>query len=185
MTNIQDFISTISFDSERFISVKNFEGRFWISDHGRLISFNHNFKLIRSWIDSTGYYACTLRMKPVKFCTRIHVLVGEHFCTMEDKGVRMAWNHIDGNKLNNHYSNLEYITAKDNCKHARETGLCDVKGERHGMSKLTNDSALSIFTLKNTGKSSSEVGAMFNISRRQVSDIWRGAAWSHLTSHLL
>lgn len=32
-------------------------------------------------------------------------------------------NHIDGNKLNNHYSNLEWCDFYYNNKHARDTGL--------------------------------------------------------------
>lgn len=122
-------------------------------------------------------------MKPVKLCTRIHVLVGEHFCEMVIQDAWMTWNHKDGNKLNNHYSNLEYITAADNCKHARDTGLCDVKGEKHGMSKLTDEKVRQIYSLKNSGLSSTKIGVQFNISRRQVSDIFRGVAWAHITCH--
>lgn len=32
-------------------------------------------------------------------------------------------NHVDGNKFNNHISNLEYITHSDNLKHAFKTGI--------------------------------------------------------------
>jgi hypothetical protein len=32
-------------------------------------------------------------------------------------------NHIDGNKLNNHISNLEWVTRSENLKHAVEIGL--------------------------------------------------------------
>lgn len=32
-------------------------------------------------------------------------------------------NHIDGNKLNNNFSNLEWTTKSDNSKHAFDNGL--------------------------------------------------------------
>lgn len=185
MANLQEFLQTISFPCERFLPVTNFEGRFWISDHGRLVSFNWNYKLMKPWVDSTGYYACTLRMNPVKLCTRIHVLVGEHFCIkVSHPTEKMSWNHKDGNKLNNHFTNFNYITMADNCAHAKETGLCDIKGEKHGMSKLTDEKALDIYTLRRSGKTTAELSLQFNISRRQVNDIYRGVAWKHITCHL-
>jgi hypothetical protein len=32
-------------------------------------------------------------------------------------------NHLDGNKLNNHYTNLEWVTQSENMKHADSLGL--------------------------------------------------------------
>ena len=34
-------------------------------------------------------------------------------------------NHIDEHTLNNHIENLEWISHKDNVRHAVKTGLCD------------------------------------------------------------
>jgi hypothetical protein len=33
-------------------------------------------------------------------------------------------NHMDGNRLNNHIENLEWLSLADNIRHAFETGLC-------------------------------------------------------------
>lgn len=189
MTNLQDFLQSITFPGERFLPVNNFAGRFWISDHGRLVSFNKRLKceyiVLSPAIGDTGYYATSLRMKPVHARVRIHVLVGEHFCPMvKQHDTRMSWNHIDGNKLNNHYTNLEYITSAENIKHAVDTGLMNLKGENHPHRKMTNEKVKGIYALRGSGKSSTDIGKLFGLGRRQTSDILNGKAWQHITSRL-
>lgn len=51
----------------------------------------------------------------------IHRLVADAFFDGDHSG--MCVNHIDGNKLNNHISNLEWCDTVDNVRHAQETGL--------------------------------------------------------------
>lgn len=51
----------------------------------------------------------------------VHRLVAEGFCN-HPSGKDFV-NHKDGNKLNNHYLNLEWVTIKENNDHAKTTGL--------------------------------------------------------------
>ena len=51
----------------------------------------------------------------------IHRLVALHYLP-NPYGYRQI-NHIDGNKANNHVSNLEWCSAEQNAQHALETGL--------------------------------------------------------------
>ena len=56
----------------------------------------------------------------------VHHIVAEHF--LGDRPSDLVVNHRDGNKLNNHPNNLEYVTIAENIKHAIAHGLhvcCD------------------------------------------------------------
>lgn len=55
----------------------------------------------------------------------VHRLVAMAF-NLKEKNKEYV-NHIDGNKHNNHYTNLEWVTASENTKHAFKHNLIDVK----------------------------------------------------------
>jgi len=172
----------IEFKNEIWKEVENFEGRYEISNFGRIKSIGGKFlkeTILKTCIDSVGYFKTTLRKKPLKKHQRIHVLVAEHFLIKPDiKNVCV--NHKDGNKLNNHVDNLEWTDLKNNCLHALQTGLFNLKGENHPHSKLTNEAVYHIkFNSKNL--TNTEIANLFSMSRRQIRDIRKGVHWKHIT----
>jgi hypothetical protein len=93
-------------------------------------------------------------------------------------------NHIDGNKLNNSLSNLEWCTHRENCDHALRTGLYDgLCGENSYMAKLTEEDVL--YIRKNLIPKDKKMGfrAMakkFNISVWSITDAYYGKTWKHI-----
>ena len=80
-------------------------------------------------------------------------------------------NHKDGNKLNNVAENLEWVTQKENIRHAIDTGLLIVKqGIENSLRKLTADQINAVF---HDMRKQHEIAKDFNISRMLVSDIKR------------
>ncbi len=54
---------------------------------------------------------------------KVHRIVGELFVENPDPIKNTIINHIDGIKNNNHYSNLEWVSVKENNRHATILGL--------------------------------------------------------------
>ena len=60
----------------------------------------------------------------------VHVLVATYFpeyVPNDDPQNKIIVNHEDGNKKNNHYSNLKWVTSKENSQHAHDNGLINSK----------------------------------------------------------
>ena len=73
------------------------------------------------WIGANGYYHVDIQEngKATKFA--LHRLLATHF--IDNPLNKRTVNHIDGNKLNNALSNLEWATVAENSQHAYDTGL--------------------------------------------------------------
>lgn len=68
-------------------------------------------------LNNRGYYSVGIKRKTYM----VHRLVAVAFIPNPDS--KQFVNHIDGNKLNNRVSNLEWCTCQENNLHARQTGL--------------------------------------------------------------
>ena len=71
--------------------------------------------------DYSGYLNVCLTNNTYKKTKRVHRLVAEAFIPNPEN--KETVNHIDGNKLNNHVSNLEWNTRSEQLFHAYSLGL--------------------------------------------------------------
>ena len=104
--------------------LKGFENctGYYIYSDGRVYS-DYKKDFLKPLTNSKGYKYIDLRNRnPVVKMPKIHKLVMLAFS--KDKPLEQV-NHIDGNKSNNHISNLEYVSNEDNRKHAIENRLKD------------------------------------------------------------
>ena len=78
-------------------------------------------KVLKSKANKAGYYIRDFYADGTRNFLRVHRIVAELFIPNPDN--LPCVNHIDGDKMNNHVSNLEWCTHSHNNKHAIGTGL--------------------------------------------------------------
>ena len=112
-------------EQEQWKPIQEFNGEYEVSNIGRVRSMKRYYgvvgRIMPQTIQRTGYYAVTFHMNNKAYCRKVHRLVIEAFTPNPDNLPTI--NHIDGNKLNNHVSNLEWCTYQANMQHAVRTGL--------------------------------------------------------------
>lgn len=118
----------LNLPNEVWKDIVNFEGRYQVSNLGRVRSIvtNHGkyqerevTQRIRS--KTCQYYYVQLWKKDSPTTCAVHRLVAKAFVNNPDS--KPMVNHIDGCKLNNNASNLEWVTCSENHLHAFRTGL--------------------------------------------------------------
>lgn len=86
-----------------------------------------NSRVLKTTIRN-GYKSVCLSIDNIKQTHYVHRLVAETY--IPNPNNLPCVNHIDGNKENNHVSNLEWVSHKENSQHASKMGLNDYQRTR-------------------------------------------------------
>jgi len=135
-------------------------------------------KFLKPWLSKSGYQL--IRFADSNKTHTIHRLVAESFIPNPN---RLAYvNHKDGNKLNNDFNNLEWISATDNNLHAYSTGLTPV-GQENVHSILTEKEVLEIRKVYVSGHPNygcGPLGRKYNTTESNIRKIVKRKSWKHL-----
>ena len=102
---------------EKWVKINEFP-KYEISNKGRIR--NSNNKVLKLRVNKKGYAETRLYYGNGKSRNvQIHRIVAEHF--VENINNHTIVNHIDGDKTNNDYLNLEWCSLSDNSNHAYYT----------------------------------------------------------------
>lgn len=119
----------------------------------------------------------------VRFGLLVHRLLAECFIPREP-GKEFV-NHKDGNKANFDLENLEWVTAKENVRHAIENGLTITPTSGPGMAspaaKLTDQDVIAIKLRLAAGESPASISQNYPVGRSAISEIKAGRSWSHVS----
>src|SRR3990167_8096251 len=87
-------------------------------------------RILNPYKGKRGYYVVLLRKtrRSKDKLIDVHRLIARTLIGKVPKNLQI--NHKDGIKINNHISNLEYVTPSENIIHAMKNGL-SISGEKH------------------------------------------------------
>lgn len=160
--------------TEEWRDIPGYEGLYKVSNCGTVKSLDHygsngvSIILYKGKIVSTykyhGYlyvHLCNGKNNKKKYL--VHRLVASAFIPKISGKPQI--NHKDGNKSNNHVSNLEWCTQKENVIHGVETGLRKLK--------VPKEKYQYIYDAYLSGKTCSDIQKEFNIGKTKVYEILR------------
>ena len=148
-------------DFDKNLLVSNF-GRVFLKEHNDYGYFNRA-RFLPQTLLSNGYFVINYNYKK----RYVHRLVADLFIKNLKKYSHV--NHIDSNKTNNHFSNLEWCTHLQNIEHATRNDAYSVK--------LNRDEVLEI---RKSSKSRKELSNIYNVSTTNIGLIINKKIWKHV-----
>lgn len=176
-------------EHQKWKPVKDYEKYYEVSNFGNLRSLDRvsNAKngstqirkgqLITACTNKQGYKQVRLIRNGIAKNMLVHRLVMLAFKPIKES---LQVNHIDGNKENNRIDNLEWVTAKENVKHAYRTGLNNRKNKVKQFDKegyLIAEYTSVRIAAKLLGYQSSGISEAANGKRRN--NVYKGYRWEY------
>lgn len=166
----------------------NIKDCYIINELGEIYNTNTGNK-IKQKIERDGYVRVSL-MKKTGGTTyvQLHRLKMMAFHPV-DNMEKLQVNHIDGNKQNNDFSNLEWVTSQENIHHAIKNNLTNfeyIQGEKTNFAKYTEKDAKRVIELLKTNKyTDKQISQITGYPIRSfIAKIRRKETWKYLTKDI-
>lgn len=107
----------LNIDDEIWKPIEGLESLYQVSNLGNVSNYR---KCMVAQVINSGYLKITFKHKGKHINRLVHRLVASAFISNLDN--KREVNHIDGNKLNNKVTNLEWVTSAENKRHSKAIG---------------------------------------------------------------
>ncbi len=158
------------YPNEQWRPVVGYEGRYEVSDFGRvkrILSLNTK--------SNSGYVMSSFSRSGVWQSQTVHRVVAAAFIGPCPPGLQV--NHKNGIKNDNRADNLEYVTPKENIRHASE--MLGVKNNRNAkLTKLKVQKIRYRYTLG--GITQEELAAEYGVTQSAIGQAVRRLTWAHV-----
>ncbi len=131
-------------------------------------------KLTPSLNKKRGYIYVSVQQDGKRKNFQLHQLVATHF--IENPENKRCVNHKNGIKIDNHYSNLEWVTHGENIRHAIDNKLMIPLSKNEGYNlKYSNEICKEVINLVNSGMTYVKAGKVYNMPYSTVAHLIRGS----------
>jgi len=174
---------------EEWKDIPGYEGWYQVSNYGTVQSLLRSVEftsckgtkyervqkgqILAPGVNGSGYAFVNLSKNNITQMFRIHRLVAQLF--LLNQNCCREVNHIDGDKLNNHVTNLEWVTSEENRIHS-------VRVLKKGNIKLTHKQVVEIKKQLITGEfSHKQLSEKYRVKKTTITQISTGRNWKHVT----
>lgn len=164
------------------VPVLDFEDKYLVSEDGDIISIpridasgsSRKERVLKLTTTRDGYLRANFFSNGQSSRHLVHRIVFSSFVHKIPNGMEI--NHLDGNRKNNHFSNLECVSHADNVKHS--VNVLKTNYVTYGNARMTEQILNTIFELKQRGLFHRQIAEIVNFSESQVDNVISGKCWS-------
>ena len=131
-------------------------------------------------LTNSGYRFIYIKINGDFKAMYLHRLVSEYFIKNDNPEETFQVNHIDSDKLNNHYTNLEWVTPKQNIRHAMENGF-----DPRCAAKLSQEDVLRVCSLLQEGFRDCDISRLSGISSDTIYMVRSGNEWQNISCNYI
>lgn len=139
-----------------------------ITKEGEIINGTNNH-VLKPQLNNKGYYRVCIGGK----FYFVHRLVAEKYVPNPENKEQV--NHKDGNKQNNNYTNLEWVSNQENRTHAVKNKL-HLSGEQCSWSKLDWEK---VDYIRTSNEDIHKLAEKFNVSKSTIRDVLNYRTWKN------